>query len=141
MYDVKGAPYEDIFFGVEDSEGNTVNGLVNDDALAYLLLAGELFVVDGATEEDSRVQVVSIYLNCNDLFYRAADMEPLPYNEIGNLYKSCFDKEGNPKKWGGTIWACLQRKMRPLYPIEKLMKKQGFWTDELEALPVRKDTG
>ncbi len=57
------------------------------------------------------------------------------------MYESCFDKDGNYIDWGSTKWICIKRKMRPQHPIEDDMKKDGFWCDELESLPVREHTG
>ena len=146
MYLDKAKPYKDIFFSYGDDD--ELEGIVEDDALAMLLLAGHLFVFsaymrrenpDNPAEVD---KVAGMHVNCNDLFWWAcADSEPLPVDEIGNLYKLCFDEDGNPKQYGSTVWACLQRKMRPQHPLEEMMRKDDAWTDELEALPVRKNTG
>ncbi len=142
MNEMQGKLYEDIFFEVEDSDGNFVEDLVEDDALAMLLLAGHIFVLPADAHYDNRLEAAGMYVNCNDTFFWAtADMEPLPVDEIGNLYKLCFDKDGNPLRFGSTVWACLRRKMRPQHPLEKMIKKVGAWTKELEALPVREFTG
>jgi hypothetical protein len=85
---------------------------------------------------------VKMAVLCNDIFWWAcADMEDISLEEIPTLYDMCYDKDGNRKDWGSSIWACLHRKMRPQHPIEDDMKKAGVWIDELESLPVRDNTG
>lgn len=74
-----------------------------------------------------------LYVNCNDLFYwGTADAESLPNDEIGKLYKM-WKKDG---AYGVDKWCCLRRGLRPQVPIVERMKKDGFWDDELEALPA-----
>lgn len=87
---------------------------------------------------------VQMRVNCNDLFWWAcADIEEITLEELPSLYDYCYDEQGNEKYqgWGHSIWACLHRGMRPQHPIEDRMKEIGVWIDELEALPVRGDTG
>lgn len=95
-------------------------------------------------KEGKEIRAIAIAVNCNDVFYWAcADYEFLVYGngDIQSLYEHCFDIEGNKKRWGSTIWACLKRGMRPQHPIEDQMKKENVWPPELEALPVRGNTG
>lgn len=85
---------------------------------------------------------IKMFVVCNDLFWWAvADLEDVTLEEIPALYDACYDENGEIKKWGSDIWCCLHRGMRPQHPIEDKMKEEGFWTDELDALPVRGDTG
>jgi hypothetical protein len=93
-------------------------------------------------EKDDFFGIVKMGVNCNDLFWWAcADIEEISLEEIPTLYDACYDEGGNKKDWGSSIWACLHRKMRPQHPMEDSMKKDGAWTDELEALPIRGNTG
>lgn len=87
---------------------------------------------------------VKLLVNCNDLFWWAcADVEEVILDEFASLYDYCYDEQGNEKNqgWGHSIWACLHREMRPQHPMEDMMKEIGVWTSELEALPVRENTG
>lgn len=86
--------------------------------------------------------LITLVVNCNDIFYwGCADFELIGYDEVRELYELCFDRECKQKTWGSVVWVCRRRKMRPQHPIEEDMKKGGYWTDELEALPVRDFTG
>ena len=103
-------------------------------ALSILLREGVLFcnerkvVFEGEPEETTTV----LYVNANDVFaWACADAEPLPNDEIGNLYKLHKAKEG----WGVTKWLCKQRNQKPQKPIEKDMKKAGAWDEIMKALP------
>lgn len=88
------------------------------------------------------VDSIGLFVNCNDMFWwGCADCEPVSWDEIQSLYELCFDRQGNKKRWGSVIWACRKRQMRPQHPVEKDMRADGAWTDELEALPVRENTG
>lgn len=112
-------------------EGNAISALIEADVFYEL-----------PAKDSGGKETIGLYVNCNDLFYWAcADCESIPFSEIRSLYERVFDKDGNYQKWGSTIWACLRRGMRPQHPIEDAMKKDGFWTDELEALPIRENTG
>jgi len=93
-------------------------------------------------EEGNKQETIGLYVNCNDVFWWAvADCEPIPYDEIQTLYELCFNENGEKKRFGSVIWACLKRGMRPQHPIEDEIKKEGAWTPELESLPVRDYTG
>ena len=94
--------------------------------------------------KDGFLAEVKMLVNCNDLFlWACADLEEVTLEEFPSLYDYCYDEQGNEKYqgWGHSIWACLHRKMRPQHPMENMMKEIGVWIDELEALPVRGDTG
>jgi len=85
---------------------------------------------------------VHMGVNCNDIFYWACgDVEEINIEEIQSLYDARYDEDGNRKKWGSTIWACLHRGSRPQHPIEDDMRKDGCWNEELESLPIRGNTG
>lgn len=74
---------------------------------------------------------IVLFVNCNDVFaWGCADAEPLPYNEVGNLYRAwAFGP------WGVAKWCCLRRKIRPQERVEALMRQAGVWDDAMEALP------
>ena len=83
--------------------------------------------------EVSEEPTTILYVNCNDLFYwGCADAESITNDEIPKLYKLW---KAN-KRWGVDKWCCLKRKLRPQVPIVEDMKKDGYWDDELEALPA-----
>lgn len=89
-------------------------------------------------QADDGKSIIFLAYNCNDLFYwGCADMEIISWKDIEPMY---LELQKNPR-WGLTIWVCKKRGMRPQHPIEEDMKKDGLWTDELEALPVRGNTG
>jgi hypothetical protein len=118
---------------------------VDGNALEALRLADIFYEVSvmakGYDGEPDR-QAIALAVGMNDIFWWAcADYELFAYKDIQSLYEMCFDREGNYKEWGSVHWACLQRGMRPQHPIEDIMKKDGAWTDDLEALPVRGNTG
>jgi len=141
---------ENVFFKMSDGEEHCVDEL----ALSILLKEEILFcnerhtamrpfktnekgVILGTDEtkpwEISEESTTVLYVNCNDLFYwGTADAESLPNSEIGNLYRMW---KANPK-WGVDKWCCLRRKLRPQIPIVEMMKKDGFWDEELESLPA-----
>lgn len=93
-------------------------------------------------KKDGFMGEIELGVNCNDLFWWAcADVEEISLEEIPALFNACYDENGYSKHWGASIWACLHRKMRPQHPIEDAMKEAGVWTDDLETLPVRENTG
>lgn len=96
-------------------------------AIAYLLKNEGLFC-NNAKEPET----LCLYVNCSDVFaWACSDAENITTDEILSLYKEVVK---NPK-WGSTIWVCLKRQEQPQKPIVDDMKKEGFWTDELESLP------
>lgn len=121
--------------GSFEYRGETVHWF-NEELAVAILLANDVVFISGqdykapwAPEEKSCAVVV----NCNDVFYWAcADAEPLPQGEIETLYKMW---KANPK-YGADKWCCLRRNLRPQVPLVEMMKKDGFWDAELEALPA-----
>ena len=74
----------------------------------------------------------SLYVNCNDVFvWACADGEPLSILDIPVLFEE-YEKD---PRWGSTKWVCKKRNEKPQVPIEKMMKDEGLWTEEMEALP------
>ena len=115
--------------------------IVEENAIEALNSFDILYNVPYRDKGDD-IHIIALAVNLNDVFFWAcADCELISYSDIKGLYERCFDKEGNYKLYGSIVWACLKRKMRPQHPFEKIMKEKGYWTDELEALPVRDFTG
>ena len=74
---------------------------------------------------------VQLYVLCNDVFaWACADLEDLPYDKIGSLY--CSWK--NDATWGAIKWCCRHRNEKPQGPIERDMRADGSWDDEMEGL-------
>ena len=102
---------------------------VEERALAYLLL-DEILLASGPEWGDGQKTCLSV--NCSDVFgWACADAEDLPTDQIGRLYKMHL---ADPN-WGSTKWCCLQRKQRPQAAMEKMMRKEGAWDEEMEGLP------
>jgi hypothetical protein len=109
---------------------------VEENGLDYLLTFcdNSFYMITGKLE-DGKFCIYPV-VNCNDLFWWAcSDHEVFDYRDVETLYK--VSKE----KWGISKWACKRRGMRPQHPIEDDMKKDGAWDEEMEALPVRGNTG
>lgn len=122
------------------AEYNDENLFIATNALDFIQEFEELFHM--RCESKDGEQVVALAINANDLFWWAcADFEYFSYNDIEDIYNHCFDKNGNYNLFGSSIWVCLKRGMRPQHPVEEDMKAMGFWCDELEALPIREETG
>lgn len=105
-------------------------------ALAELLKHGVLFANSFDVSRNGKAfgHTVTLAVNANDLFYWAtSDCEQLRYNEIDSLYRSWL----KDKRWGVSKWVCKKRKMRPQTPIERDMRRDGVWDDELESFPYR----
>jgi hypothetical protein len=121
---------ERFYENIDPTLPDKIQKLNNDDILFFHLKKDDFF------------GTVEMGVNCNDLFWWAcAEIEEISLEEIPALYDASYDENGYSKPWGASIWACLHRGMRPQHPIEDDMKKAGVWTDELEALPVRDNTG
>ena len=123
---------EDFYNSVDPTLPDKIQKLADDGILWFRLNKNDFF------------GNVKMLVNCNDLFlWACADLEEVTLEEFPFLYNYCYDEEGNEKYqgWGHSIWACLHRGMRPQHPMEDMMKEIGVWTDELEALPVRGNTG
>ena len=105
--------------------------LMAEDGMLFLAgTCGPLMEPEGG---DTSNEPASVWVNCNDnWFWACADAEPLPIQEIESLYN---EWKADPK-WGSHKWACKRRNLRPQVPIVKAMKKDGTWTDEMEALPA-----
>ena len=113
--------------------------IVKENAISALDEFNITFHVPAQDNEGNSLIALAVYLN--DVFWWAcADYELLSYGDVKDLYERCFDKDGYFKPYGGTVWGCLKRNMRPQRPLEKRMRANGNWCDELDALPERDDT-
>ncbi len=97
-------------------------------AVAKLIGEDILFVCCG----DTGFKRTEMMVNCNDLFaWACSDAEPLPAYDIEKLYKAWKEDE----HWGISKWCAIHRNQKPQAPIVIDMKKDGAWSDEMEALP------
>jgi hypothetical protein len=115
---------------MEDERICVIDGVeecYEEQVLAYLLEQDVLFA-----NHAKEPRTICLYVNCSDIFAWAySDAESITLDELLPLYKLVIE---NPK-WGSTIWICLKRNEQPQNPIIRDMKKDGVWTEELEALP------
>lgn len=73
---------------------------------------------------------VELYANCNDLFvWGCADLEELSLDQLEE-FAGYAENE-----WGTDKWICIQRNVKPQYPIIWDMHIAGAWDDTMEALP------
>jgi hypothetical protein len=56
------------------------------------------------------------------------------YDDIPALYRCVKEK------WGTSKWACKKRNLAPQKPVERDMRADGAWDDEMEALPKPPDS-
>jgi hypothetical protein len=107
-----------------------------NEALAWLLLNEYAFVnfpwwlkeKDGIKNDELSVQV---FINTNDVFaWGCADAESIEIHHI----KEVFEELQKDPKWGVINWVCKKSNLKPQAPIVVDMKKDGVWTDEMEAL-------
>ena len=107
-----------------------------EKALADLLNAGVMFLNNAIHSQGN--YTTCVFLLLNDIFaWGCADAECVTSgdgdstSELAQLHKLwLLDKE-----WGAVKWACLKRNERPQRPVMEMMKKDGAWDAELEALP------
>lgn len=107
-----------------------------DDAVAELLGAKTLMIGGVVETEAGNPGQAGLYVMCNDLFYwGCADYEPLPENQIRNLYLLWQWS----KRYGPDVWCCMMRNMRPQRPIREDMKEKGFWPKCLDSCKPNPD--
>jgi hypothetical protein len=110
---------------------------LEDSAVVELLAADVLFVnsrkylnLDGTTAPETLV----LFVRLNDVFaWACSDAECVSLAELPALYDT-WKARGDV---GVEQWACLKRQMRPQYCVEQEWRRDGQWTEALEALPVR----
>lgn len=121
---------EKLFFTIDDkeycSEESILSILLNNNVLFcnqryYSLLP------DGK----SSGQTIVLYVVCNDVFgWACADAEDITLNELLTLYKM-WEAD---KVWGPAKWCCLKRNLKPQAAIEKIMKEDGVWNNQMDCL-------
>lgn len=80
---------------------------------------------------------VSLYVNCNDLFYWAcADAEPFEMTDLPDLKQAIIDSPNH----GVSLWCCRKRGMRPQSPCYKNFSDSDKKFFDA-AGPERKDNG
>ena len=116
---------------------DTLNPYVMDKAGPFImeklaiiwLLHKEAIFIFPAEETNN----ATLYVYCTNVFSAAVDdRQPIPYDEIENLYNA-IKHDGY---FGKVKWCCLQRNMKPQESIINLLKTVNMWTPELEALPI-----
>lgn len=120
---------EEVYFQLSDGKVGYNEEIMVAEMLAdYILWVGPAKdVYNGRDPEET----TSLSVMCSDTFaYACADEEPLPFEEIPNLYKM-YKEHGD---WGALRWCALRRGVQPLPEIVELMKKNNAWDLELEAL-------
>lgn len=117
-----------LFFTIDGKEYCNEPALLSELLGAGILFSNEReYLFDGANAGSTIV----LFVQCNDLFWwGTADAMDLPLVELPKLYKMW---KADPK-WGVEKWCCFQRKLRPQKPIIEMMKKQGAWGQDMEAL-------
>ena len=121
---------KDLFFTMPDGRE-----ICSEDDCIVFLITNDICIL--GTErtcffEDPEGRHTCVYVLCSDTFdWGCADAEPLPHAEIGPLTKLYLEHGYN----GVVKWVALRRGTRPLDEVVTRMKAEGFWTDELEALP------
>ncbi len=84
------------------------------------------YMWDGKVEARTLV----LFVDCNDVFGRGADAEPLDYSEVKVLYE-LWEKD---KVWGPAKFCALKRNCRPMESVEMKMKECGVWDYMLESM-------
>lgn len=100
-----------------------------EGALSHLLMNGVCYLnsfwYEKTWPEEAR-RCVNVFVSCSDTFaYACADAERLPYDQIKPLYLMWK----NDPKWGPTAWAVMQRKEKPIRPIDEGLRAAGYDVD------------
>ena len=105
-------------------------GFSPDEALAFLLIKGVVFINDfwwktDYTEEQKKN--FSINVNCSDIFaWGASDAEDLVFEELEDLFQH-YKKD---PIWGSAIWCIKKRNKKPQEPVFNKIKEAGIWDIE-----------
>lgn len=106
----------DFFEKLDEEQQLFLSKLIDDNALFVHVKMG----------------IVSLCINCNDLFFwGCADVEEIKLEELDTLKE--YMKEY--PVFGISVWCCIKRNLRPQLPVVENIKKCGEWSDELESLP------
>lgn len=77
---------------------------------------------------------INVFVICSDTFaYSCADAERLPYDQIQPLYR-LWRKDST---LGATAWAVMQRRERPIAPVEKMLRDAGY---DVDSWQLRENT-
>lgn len=95
------------------------------------LLAAEKVVIGGLVEYENDKSIASLDVMANDVWmWGCADCEPLPIDEIKNLWIMFKENES----WGEVWWVCKQRDMQPQKPMRDKMIEQNAYPDWMNKL-------
>jgi hypothetical protein len=108
------------------------DGEVFDEEMAVAeLLSAEKIVIGGLIEYENDKSIASLDVIANDVWmWGCSDSEPLPINEIKNLW--LMYKEN--KIWGDVWWSCKQRNMQPQEPVRIVMIKNNAYPEWMNDL-------
>jgi hypothetical protein len=128
-----------IEWSYESSVSGRVEEVFNEEeAIAAMLLNEVVFMntpwyrKDLSEEDKSFGRLIVV---CNDVFaWGCADAEPLPHDELHNLYKM-WRKD---PAWGAEVWCIQRRKEMPQKPVEKLIRAGGIW--DLDTMGLAQNT-
>jgi hypothetical protein len=116
------------------SEGDDGKQYFDDEVALSILLKDEILFCNERKYVDCRDggSTIVLFVICNDIFaWGFADGEDLPLGEVEKLY----NMHKKDSQWGSTKWCCFRRKEKPQTPVEKMMKKDGSWDEDMEKLP------
>lgn len=108
-----------------------------DKGLAVLLATDQIVLNTHWWEKEwpeAAQATLAMAVNCGDLFYGAADAEPMRYGDIEDVYKY-YKKDPN---WGTAIWCIIRRGMLPQRRVCESIKRAGVWDLDLMGLTPNK---
>ena len=133
---------ENFLVHVDDDES-----FLMDEALAYLIHQEVCFInfrpyaETGWADDDKEKWIygsktVVVFVALSDVFsWASSDAECLESeNDIRTLLESYL----KDSRYGVILWVCKKRKEQPQKALIEMMKKEGAWDDEMEALPSNK---
>lgn len=110
------------------------------EALALLISSEHIIPLAAKTQPDSNGNqefVTGLFVNCSDVFYPAADAQPLPLIGFSKKDEDLFwDLYHLTRQydWLGVVkWVCLQRNDLPMLSIKNQLKKTN-WCDRLQSI-------
>ena len=115
--------------------------LYYEHALALLLLEEAIVpLVAFSSGQDEESATAGLFVCANDAFhYATADAERIPPvgfgNDLDRPFWDLYELYRAKGYYGSIEWIALRRNKKPLPRIIEKMKKDGVWTEELEALP------
>lgn len=104
----------------------------HEGALAHLLMNDVCYLNSFYYEKTWPAEAqacINVFVTCSDTYaYACADAERLPFDQIEPLYRMW---KRDPTL-GPTAWAVMQRKERPIAPVEKMLRDAGYDVDSWE---------